>query len=72
MISRIPFNTLYLFCISTQFLELYLRSEEGKKETKNNMQITIETAGGKEGESSQRKVATEVDMENFTVVDEVG
>ena len=51
---------------------MYLRSEEGKKETKNNMQITIETAGGKEGESSQRKVATEVDMENFTVVDEVG
>jgi len=48
------------------------RSEEGKKETKNNMQITIETAGGKEGESSQRKVATEVDMENFTVVDEIG
>ena len=72
LISRIPFNTLYLFCILTQFLELYLRSEEGKKETKNNMQITIETAGGKEGESSQRKVATEVDMENFTVVDEVG
>ena len=35
------------------------------------MQITIEADIGKEGERSKRKVATEVDMENFTVVDEV-
>ena len=48
-----------------------LRSEDKKSVSKNNMQITIETEGGKDGESSKRKVATEVDMENFTVVDEV-
>ena len=35
------------------------------------MQITIETEAEKEGESSKRKVARDVDMENFTVVDEV-
>ena len=35
------------------------------------MQITIETEASKEGESSKRKVARDVDMENFTVVDEV-
>ena len=35
------------------------------------MQITIETEAGKEGEKSKRKVARDVDMENFTVVDEV-
>ena len=45
-----------------------LRSEE---EVKDNMQITIETEAEKEGESSKRKVARDVDMENFTVVDEV-
>ena len=35
------------------------------------MQITIEAEAGKEGEGSKRKVARDVDMENFTVVDEV-
>ena len=45
-----------------------LRSEEV---VKDNMQITIETEAEKEGESSKRKVARDVDMENFTVVDEV-
>ena len=35
------------------------------------MQITIEAEAGKEGEKSKRKVARDVDMENFTVVDEV-
>ena len=35
------------------------------------MQITVETEARKEGERSKRKVARDVDMENFTVVDEV-
>ena len=48
-----------------------LRSEDKKSVGKNNMQITIETDSSKDGESSKRKVAAEVDMENFTVVDEV-
>ena len=53
-------------------LKLYiLRSEDKKSVGKNNMQITIETDSSKDGESSKRKVAAEVDMENFTVVDEV-
>lgn len=48
------------------------RSEDKKSVGKNNMQITIETDSSKDGESSKRKVAAEVDMENFTVVDEIG
>ena len=52
----------------TQLKFSRLRSGE---EVKDNMQITIETEAGKEGEGSKRKVARDVDMENFTVVDEV-
>ena len=47
-----------------------LRSDEGK-EGKDTMQITVEIEARKEGERSKRKVARDVDMENFTVVDEV-
>merc|ERR1719412_289142 len=46
--------------------------ERSGEEVKDNMQITIETEAGKEGEGSKRKVARDVDMENFTVVDEIG
>jgi len=46
------------------------RSTENPEEDKDNMQITI--AGDKNEEGSSRKVARDVDIESFTVLDQVG
>merc|ERR1712079_518691 len=48
------------------------RSTEKSGDGKDNMQITIAGGQSAEAEGSSRKVARDVDMENFTVLDQVG
>ena len=56
------------FYLTCEVYHLYnFRSSETRDEDKDNMQITIE----KNEDGTSRKVARDVDIDNFTVLDQV-